>query len=327
MHLENIHEGDVFKNYKELCAALGTEPKTGCSKMAHINQLGTFCQFHKSGREFCIDKIYDKALAPTANTQRNNSATTFSFNVYIQPVLFHLLYSNDGQICMSKTELYKNLGLIRNTLYTDDIEKNFLNNPLIEPLLLNELKRRLYAKLRSIVSYSLQTLEEKNVLTQRSVITITDTKGNKHIATQQEELIINAINHKVLNEINCKTIEQVFFNNESYTYYSKIREALNEHGWSSFKNEILITLTEKYKVQPLGEKELKRVKQKLNLNLRKFIMHQVMTDYNDSRKFVLTRSITRKSFQDPQYSFGLLSKDDFKSVLSDFCQKFVYYPS
>lgn len=324
MHLENIHEGDVFKNYKELCAALGTEPKTGCSKMAHINQLGTFCQFHKSGREFCIDKIYDKALAPTANTPQETHLSSHSFNAYIQPLLLQLIYTHGGQLSIGKTDLYRQLGMISPITMMKEIEKDFLKNPLVESLLLSELKRRLYTKLRSTLSYTMQTLESKNVITHKQVTVLTDMNGCKHIATPNEEHLVDYYSNCVLKELNCKNIDQVFFSGKTYIYYQRLYTMIKGEGWKSVKNEILFELTNQYRVEPIEEKSLKNIQHRLNKNLQKFLIDQALSDYSDSRKFVLSTSITKKAFKDPKFSFGLLSKDDFKSVLSDFCQKFVY---
>ena len=41
MNIENLYEGQVFKNYNALCDALGIEPKRGNSKNSQIKDMKT----------------------------------------------------------------------------------------------------------------------------------------------------------------------------------------------------------------------------------------------------------------------------------------------
>ena len=60
MKFENLHEGQVFKNYKELCATLEIEPTDGSSKRAQFKDLDTYCLYHKEGHKIIIDEIFDE---------------------------------------------------------------------------------------------------------------------------------------------------------------------------------------------------------------------------------------------------------------------------
>lgn len=59
MKIENLHEGQVLKNYKELCAALGLEVVGGNQKRSQMKDIETYCKFHKEGQKIIIDKIYE----------------------------------------------------------------------------------------------------------------------------------------------------------------------------------------------------------------------------------------------------------------------------
>lgn len=59
MKFENLHEGQVFKNYKELCSVLEIEPTDGSSKRAQFKDLDTYCLYHKEGHKIIIDEIYN----------------------------------------------------------------------------------------------------------------------------------------------------------------------------------------------------------------------------------------------------------------------------
>ena len=60
MKIENLHEGQVFKNYNDLCAALEIKAKRGNSKNAQIKEMNTLFSHHKEGNKIVIDKIFDE---------------------------------------------------------------------------------------------------------------------------------------------------------------------------------------------------------------------------------------------------------------------------
>ncbi|WP_415331721.1 GIY-YIG nuclease family protein [Clostridium perfringens] len=60
--MSNLKEGQVFKNYKELCGFLGWEITNGNSKKKQMDTLSTMCEWHKEGNKIIIDEVYEKQL-------------------------------------------------------------------------------------------------------------------------------------------------------------------------------------------------------------------------------------------------------------------------
>ena len=60
MKFENLYEGQVFKNYKDLCATLDIKPTGGDSRKAQFKQLDTYCTYHTEGYKIIIDEIFEK---------------------------------------------------------------------------------------------------------------------------------------------------------------------------------------------------------------------------------------------------------------------------
>lgn len=58
MNIENLKEGMVVKNYKELCKLLGLEPKKANSKKAQLKEIERYFGYHKEGQKIIIDEIY-----------------------------------------------------------------------------------------------------------------------------------------------------------------------------------------------------------------------------------------------------------------------------
>lgn len=62
MNIENLksyinQNGNVIKNYKELCSILQIDVKSGKSKKYQINNLNNFVSFSRQGQKYIIDKI------------------------------------------------------------------------------------------------------------------------------------------------------------------------------------------------------------------------------------------------------------------------------
>lgn len=57
--VENLKEGQVIKNYKELCNLIEIKPRTGEAKQIQLQKLGNIIKYHKEGHKFVIDEIND----------------------------------------------------------------------------------------------------------------------------------------------------------------------------------------------------------------------------------------------------------------------------
>ena len=58
MKIENLSEGLIIKNYKELCSILEIKVEAGNSKKAQLKELERFVKCHKEGNKFVIDEVY-----------------------------------------------------------------------------------------------------------------------------------------------------------------------------------------------------------------------------------------------------------------------------
>lgn len=95
MNLENIKQGDVFKNYKELCIALDVLPKGGKSKMAHIRELERHFSFSRQKYQITIEDIYAE---PSEKVQRRKNIKNFRINDfadYKKSGIYAIVLNND----------------------------------------------------------------------------------------------------------------------------------------------------------------------------------------------------------------------------------------
>lgn len=60
--MSNLREGQVFKNWKEVCSYFGWKETGGDYKKAKLKELDTMCKWHKEGNKIVVDEVYEKQL-------------------------------------------------------------------------------------------------------------------------------------------------------------------------------------------------------------------------------------------------------------------------
>lgn len=74
----------IFKNYKELCAFLGEEPKTANSKKAQLKEWERYFSFIKEGQKIIITEIFDVSKEKVTKYTSNN-------NKNVKPMMDYLM--------------------------------------------------------------------------------------------------------------------------------------------------------------------------------------------------------------------------------------------
>ena len=52
----------IYKNYKELCKAMGWKITNGSGKKRHLKLLDSLCKYHKEGNKFVIDEVFENPI-------------------------------------------------------------------------------------------------------------------------------------------------------------------------------------------------------------------------------------------------------------------------
>lgn len=73
MRIENLHEGQIVKNYKELCKILNVEAKGGASKIAQYKEFDRYFEYEKQGHKYIITKIYENPKERIDNRMNGNN--------------------------------------------------------------------------------------------------------------------------------------------------------------------------------------------------------------------------------------------------------------
>ncbi|VYU68135.1 hypothetical protein [Clostridium butyricum] len=248
MKIENLTEGLVLKNYKELCSVLDMPVRDGKSKKLQLQDLARFVELTKEGHKFIVKEIFDVPIEKEdkrkdAKKKGNNS----KYSNDIQPLILDTLAKTElGELSLPLSRLLILLKIVNDNYYYGkanipklaeimEMERAFCYDfyftahsnfkRKIESAL-NSLKRRCVIKYKENTYVSVRELDEdKNktddigdwvITTDDSVNMVVERKFR--IATKEEERQILKAEKYALKEL-------------GYTY---ITEIVSGYDWGRF---------------------------------------------------------------------------------------------
>lgn len=121
MNIDNLKEGQIVKNYKELCLLLDEAIKSGKSKKLQLDDWLRYFEYTREGNKYIIEKIH-KEILPKEDARENGNNSRYQEDISI--LLLDLLsQSEDGELFLSAGMLLKKIRygkwklLIRKKIY------------------------------------------------------------------------------------------------------------------------------------------------------------------------------------------------------------------
>ena len=284
MKIDKLKNGQIFKNYKELCGALEISTKSGEAKQRQMKDLERYCKYHKEGNKIVIDEVLTKEYEPMEDKRKNNKGGN---NVKYADDMEYLILSlldkfeigKDEKVGFSKNLLFSHCGLINdnyriikgNTLkFSQLIDMpiqtinecfDYTNNRMLKNLqsTLNRLKRRALIVWGN--GYNMVLKDENG----KEYLEVADTAIEKEILSIERNLLLEmgysnkrfVFMYGQWNNFKEKATEQLreLYPNLSY-YYDNIS--------FNYNNEDIKKALKEY--ETLDKKE---AKQKVNTNFSK----------------------------------------------------------
>lgn len=273
INTSRLQVGQVVKNYKELCALLGEEVKTGKSKQLQLDNLKRYFDWEKAGQKFIITDIYDTPLPKIdGRSSGNNSKYVKCIELLL---LRYLLDKKDYTATLTKRNWWQILGMINNKynqIERDKEKREELqkNNPILTSYEIKHFYQRSNKKLQQILFSALNSLASRKLIEYEieTVIVKEDDKGRmRHeIATQYEKKVILKEERYILRYVmGYEKIIQVFCRFKQDKYYAKVNERLYElYKWHHYFKRIRIVYNQEYISDAINDIGSEIIKEELN---------------------------------------------------------------
>ena len=273
INTSNLKVGQVVKNYKELCALLEEEVKTGKSKQLQLDNLKRFFEWEKAGQKFIITDIYDTPLPKVdGRSSGNNSKYVKCIELLL---LRYLLDKKDYTATLTKRNWWQILGMINNKynqIERDKEKREELqkNNPILTSYEIKHFYQRSNKKLQQILFSALNSLSSRKLIEYEieTVIVKEDDKGKMQyeIATKYEKKAILKEERYILRYVmGYEKIIQVFCRFEQDKYYAKVNERLYElYKWQHYFKRIRIVYNQEYISDAINDIGSEIIREELN---------------------------------------------------------------
>lgn len=308
-----LKEGQVFKNYKELCNYLGWNITNGKSKIKQIDNLRYLCRFERVGHKYVIVKILNDKL-PEKQPRISNHAK------YVQP--FEVLIKNffeeseSSFLVIGKFDFLCTLEVI-----TPDVSEMFSVNYISESCDI-DTKSKTFAVFKSIfldhlfvkLDASLESMHKRHLIDLKKVMLIkTYDSLTPRKATESENAFVNKISDEVLEELKCKTKNEVIIKNLNIVYKTKIKEKISKSKFKHIKfyeQGYLIGYAKKVEEYEFTKDyQIEFSKKRIN-NLTRITMKKKGERHCKSNKAFITKSATQMAKDNTQKEINIVLKQD-----------------
>lgn len=308
-----LKEGQVFKNYKELCNYLGWNITDGKSKIKQIENLRYLCRFERVGHKYVIVKILNDKL-PEKQPRISNHAK------YVQP--FEVLIKNffeeseSSFLVIGKFDFLCTLEVI-----TPDVSEMFSVNYISESCDI-DTKSKTFAVFKSIfldhlfvkLDASLESMHKRHLIDLKKVMLIkTYDNLTPRKATESENAFVNKISDEVLEELKCKTKNEVIIKNLNIVYKTKIKEKISKSKFKHIKfyeQGYLIGYAKKVEEYEFTKDyQIEFSKKRIN-NLTRITMKKKGERHCKSNKAFITKSATQMAKDNTQKEINIVLKQD-----------------
>jgi hypothetical protein len=99
LNINNLQEGQVIKNYKELCGILEIKATTnGITKNKQMEELKLYCNYEKQGNKYIIKEIYETPIDPVLTIDDLLKTKNNKYIKLLANIIVEYLYNNPDEV-------------------------------------------------------------------------------------------------------------------------------------------------------------------------------------------------------------------------------------
>lgn len=240
MKISNLHKGQIFKNYKELCQTLEIEPKKSGSNpyKAQFKELERYCFYHKEGQKIIIDIVFNEVKEKVDNRANNKGGNNIKYADDMEYLMLRLLnkFNTTDDIeplGFSKNLLYANCGLINDNYKLAKGKTLHLSQLLNMPTqTINECFDYTTNKVWNTLRTTLNSLQRRALIKWGNGYNIvyTNQLGTEVLEVADAEMLttIMSFERRILLEMNFYNKRLVFINGRWKEFKEKVTELIRE---------------------------------------------------------------------------------------------------
>jgi hypothetical protein len=244
MNINNISEGQIFKNYKALCAELNEPIKTGKAKQLQLKDWERYFVYSKSGNSFIVNKIFETPIE-----KEDNRGKKSIYGNAIQLLITDLLARRKGHLTISKNRLMLSIGMI-NINYGECSQsvKKLAKYIDMDEKMIYDFYNINNSNLTGILETALDNLHDKSILMYNRVFKVVEQgRSISRVATKHEVAKILECEKETLEELGFNDKSSIRVSNKWVRFNKEVKNKLNklteiQYYFSAYE----ITVNQKY---------------------------------------------------------------------------------
>lgn len=267
-----------IKNYKELCSVFNLPYVSGNSKIYQLKELEKICRFHRDGRQYIIEEIYD---TPKQIIKAPNKFPTAHSYVECVLPLFFSLFNDEHQLITNNSYLFQKIGFANENFGTLEFERNFVSTHPDNGKSFYSTKQYFYKEISKIIQHDIGEFKENGSLTKERSIAI---KRNNTItkATPEEQEAIAKFKNKAFHTLNIKDFWEMKDKIHKVSYAAFKSNFCLKMDWTNFYYVTIYTMDpNKFIIHPFSDEE----KEKMRKNINDAFINKV-TNHGESKEFI-----------------------------------------
>ena len=313
MEIKNLKEGQVIKNYKELCEILKIKPRNGKGRILNHKEFDRHFSYDKDGHKYIITSIY-KVPKDRIDNRSNGNNSIFSDDIE-HLILNMLSESKDDTVTIARGQLYKALSMCNENYLLGRSNINKLSEIIeIPQSSIYDFYDYNSSKLKNTIERNLKRLRNKALITWKNTTTVAvteveieynelgepifdkktksiryKTKTVHRLADKFEEKLILKYEKEVLEEMDVDTIQKVFLIGKWKYFKKQVENKLRENNTNidyyydtytiTFNNEDV-----KLHLEKLDRNDIQDIKNNINHNMIESIKKSTMRRHDKAIK-------------------------------------------
>lgn len=237
-----VFEGQIFKNYKELCAALGLKPaKGGKSKLLQKKEIERFLDLEKQGQKLIVKEVYS---VPKDSLDKRSKYSKDIMSILASSLSFYMesMKKDDIDIVCKPNTLLFAIGMESKYAYSRETKSKTFQSFLKKNKLTFDQYNTFHYDTRNVLYDYLNTAlnamqrecflfysKEYLLITDREVRFLNYKEIEKYMEIKRDT--IYSFNERepgfIENPITCNSMGDVIKNRKVSEFYSRLRENLS----------------------------------------------------------------------------------------------------
>ena len=194
-----LKEGQVIKNYKELCKILDLKIEAGNSKIAQMKELERYYKFSKQGYKIIVEEVYAETKLKK-DARGNNGKHFMKYDNLMDNILINLLLKNNGHIQQTFAKIMKMLKIfsigyenLNKSGYTTFTEVNKISSPGLTLT----YQQKLYNIVEKCMETALKRLRRQGIIQYQKKINILNNDFSHYFADKKTTTILRKTEKKI----------------------------------------------------------------------------------------------------------------------------------